>query len=88
MRQIAAIFRHNIGCEHSEPEASPVQATMSRLLNALKRLWRRKPEPQDPYHYSHVLAPVGRGPRGRSAAVALEEPRESKPTRAFGRWSN
>jgi hypothetical protein len=61
-----------------------VQATLTKLLSALKRLWRRDPEPQDPYHYSNVPAPRGRGPRARAAAVALEEPPEQSLVRAFG----
>lgn len=64
-----------------------MQGTLTRLMSALKRLWKRDPEPQDPYAYSHVRVPSGRGPRGRAAAVALEEP--SAPvmrwTNAFGR---
>ena len=63
-------------------------AIFSNLLGKLAKLWRRKPEPQDPHHYTHVLVPVGRGPRGRSASVALEEPPAPSLTRVFGRRSN
>jgi hypothetical protein len=65
-----------------------VQAIFSNLMGKLARLWRRKPEPQDPYHYTHVLAPIGRGPRSRSASVALEEPPEPKLIKALGRRWN
>ncbi len=64
-----------------------MQGTLTRLMSALKRLWNRNSEPQDPYAYSHVRAPSGPGPRGRAAAVALEEPPEAwlRWTNAFGR---
>ncbi len=63
-------------------------AILSQLLSKLKRLWRSNPEPQDPYAYSHVRVPVGRGPRGRAASVALEEPEEGSLVGAFGRQLN
>jgi len=41
------------------------------LLDALKRLFRRKPAaPGDPYAY--VTAPLRRGPKGRSGAAVAE----------------
>ncbi len=64
-----------------------MQGTLTRLMSALKRLWKRDPEAQDPNGYSHVRAPLSRGPRGRAAAVALEEPPATSMgwTNAFGR---
>ena len=44
------------------------------MLEFLKRLLRRKP-PSDPY--AHVMAPVSRGPKGRSGAAVAEIKDES-----------
>lgn len=41
-----------------------------RLLDALKRLFRRKPEPEDPYAYR--MAPLRRPPHGRSGSAVAE----------------
>jgi len=50
----------------------------------MQALLRRKPaEPEDPY--ARVRVPVRRGPPGRAAAVALEEPEETKRVNLFGR---
>jgi hypothetical protein len=59
-----------------------------RILPALRKfvqgLLRRGPaEPEDPY--ARVRVPVRRGPPGRAAAVALEEPEEVKRVNLFGR---
>jgi len=59
-----------------------------KILPALRRLartlLRRGPaEPEDPY--ARVRVPVRRGPPGRAAAVALEEPQEIKRLNLFGR---
>jgi hypothetical protein len=43
---------------------------LGRLLERLKRLFRPKPEPEDPYAYR--MAPVKRPPRGRSGAAVAE----------------
>ena len=41
------------------------------MLDLLKRLLRKKPtQPGDPYAY--VMAPVRRGPKGRSGAAVAE----------------
>jgi len=57
---------------------------LQALRQLMRRLLRRDPaEPQDPY--ARVQVPVRRGPGGRSSAVALEEPPETKLTNAFGR---
>ncbi|MGB0041996.1 MAG: hypothetical protein WCC78_07530 [Terriglobales bacterium] len=41
-----------------------------RLLQRLKLLFRRKPEPDDPYAY--VTAPLRRPPQSRSGAAVAE----------------
>lgn len=46
--------------------------SFEKALKAIRRWFRRKPDPQDPY--ARVRAPLKKGPGGRSAAVALEEP--------------
>ena len=43
---------------------------MRKLVDALKRLFRRKPEPEDPYAYR--TAPLRRPPHGRSGAAVAE----------------
>ena len=48
---------------------------LRRFLEKVRRLWRREPElPGDPYAYR--MAPVRRGPRGKSGAAAVAEPEE------------
>ncbi len=54
-----------------------------RLIRGLQTLFRKRPEPQDPYAY--VMAGLKRGPGGRSAAVALEEPVPQRVLNVFGR---
>ena len=51
-----------------KPGDSP--AFLRRLLERLQRLFRRKPEPEDPYAYR--MAPVKRPPRGRSGAAVAK----------------
>ncbi len=46
--------------------SSPFQ----RLLNRMKQMFRRKPEPEDPY--AHRMAPVKRPPQGRGGAAVAE----------------
>jgi hypothetical protein len=41
-----------------------------KLLNRLKHIFRKKPEPEDPYAYR--MAPVRRPPKGRSGAAVAE----------------
>jgi hypothetical protein len=43
---------------------------LQRLLDRFKRLFRRKPEPEDPYAY--VTAPLRRPPNSRSGAAVAE----------------
>ncbi len=51
---------------------------LQRLLDRLKRLFRRKPEPEpeDPYAYRAV--PVRRPPHGRSGTAVAELDDDSK----------
>jgi hypothetical protein len=46
---------------------------LQQMLERLKRMFRKKPEPEDPYAYR--TAPVRRPPKGRSGAAvaALDE---------------
>jgi len=46
------------------------QSGLRSLLDRLKSLFGRKPEPEDPYAYR--MAPVRRPPRGRSGAAVAE----------------
>jgi hypothetical protein len=58
---------------------------MSLAQKFIRRLrsWFRRAEPQDPY--AHVTAGLKRGPGGRSAAIALDEPKEQRVLNVFGR---
>ncbi len=60
-----------------------MRARLSQFWNRLSRLWRNKPEPQDPY--ASVGSPLRRGPSGRSGAIALAEPDPDQSTRALGK---
>ena len=52
-------------------KADGKQSRLKILIDFVKRLLRRKPaQPGDPYAY--VMAPVPRGPRGRSGAAVAE----------------
>ena len=55
---------------------SPNRAARFRnLLDRLRRSWKREPDfPADPY--ADRMAPVRRGPKGRSGAAAVAEPEE------------
>jgi hypothetical protein len=49
------------------------KSLLRSLLNRLRRLWKPEPGlPGDPYAYR--MAPVRRGPKGRSGAAAVAEP--------------
>lgn len=53
------------------PDAGEKRSRFELLVNFLKRLLGRKSaSPGDPYAY--VMAPVRRGPKGRSGAAAAE----------------
>lgn len=43
---------------------------LKQMLERLKRMFRKKPEPEDPYAYR--TAPVRRPPKGRSGAAVAE----------------
>lgn len=55
----------------------------SFTVNLARRLFK-SPPPERPF--AQVLAPVGRGPRPRSGAVALLEPREDQLTDLQAKW--
>jgi len=46
---------------------------IQKLLNKLKRIYRRKPEPEDPVDpHAYRTAPLKRPPHGRSGAAVAE----------------
>ena len=45
---------------------------LQKLLQRLRNLFRRKPEPEEPDPYAYTMAPVRRPPRGRSGATVAE----------------
>jgi hypothetical protein len=49
---------------------SDTRSRLQRFLDRLKRLFRRKPEPEDPYAYR--TAPLRRPPHTRSGAAVAE----------------
>ena len=54
---------------------NPNRNVLRKVLDRLRRLWKREPDfPADPYAYR--MAPVRRGPKGRSGAAAVAEPEE------------
>ncbi|MGA2456762.1 MAG: hypothetical protein ABSF85_04285 [Terriglobales bacterium] len=53
-----------------QPKRSKSFSYWRRLLERLKLLLRRKPEPEDPYAYR--TAPLRRPPHGRSGAAVAE----------------
>ena len=53
------------------------RSRLRRLLETIRRWWKREPEhPGDPFAYR--MAPVRRGPKGRSGAAAVAEPDEDR----------
>ena len=54
-----------------------------QIIRRVKSWFRKPTEPQDPHAY--VTAGLKRGPGGRSAAVALEEPEPRHKLSLFGR---
>ena len=55
--------------------AKASQSRLRRRFEKMRRLWRREPElPGDPFAYR--MAPVRRGPNGKSGAAAVAEPDE------------
>jgi hypothetical protein len=63
------------------PDASKQRSRFRAVLDFLRRLLGKPPQlPGDPYAYR--MAPVLRGPKGRSGAAAVLEP-EEESYRAF-----
>lgn len=66
------------------PDAEKEPSRFRVVLDFLRRLLRGKPQtpplPDDPY--ADRMAPLRRGPKGRSGAAAVAEPEED-PYRAF-----
>lgn len=63
------------------PDASEKPSRFKAVLDFLKRLLGKKPAPPgDPYAYA--MAPLPRGPKGRSGA-AVAEIEEEDPYRSF-----
>jgi|307.fasta_scaffold75963_2 hypothetical protein len=55
--------------------SKPSRSRLRRLLDRMLRWWKPEPESAgDPY--AHRMAPVRRGPKGRSGAAAVAEPEE------------
>jgi len=53
------------------PDAGRKRSSLRVVVDFLKRLLGRRPaSPGDPYAY--VMAPVGRGPKGRSGAAVAD----------------
>ena len=53
-----------------------------KIIQRIRSWFRRPSGPQDPYAY--VTAGLKRGPSGRSAAVALDEPEPARHVNLFG----
>ena len=62
--------RHQMWRHQNMKKESKSQSYLQRLLQRVRRLFRRKPEPEDPYAYT--MAPVRRPPHGRSGAAVAE----------------
>ncbi len=64
------------------------QSRLRHVLDRVRRWWKREPDiPADPFAYR--MAPLRRGPKGRSGAAAVAEPEEELRTsfafRFFGK---
>jgi hypothetical protein len=59
------------------PEGQKKRSLMKRLRDAIRRLLGKEPSapPGDPYAY--VMAPVKRGPKGRSGAAVADMDEDS-----------
>jgi hypothetical protein len=51
-------------------KAAKSSSNLQRLLERLRSMFRRKPEPEDPYSYR--MAPIRRPRPGRSGAAVAE----------------
>jgi hypothetical protein len=65
--------------------ASSLRFHLQRTLDRLRHWWKKEPDlPTDPF--AHRMAPVGRGPKGRSGAAVVAKPEElSTDVRAWRR---
>jgi hypothetical protein len=67
--------------------ASPSSSRFRRLLDRVRRWWKKEPDlPADPF--ANRMAPLRRGPKGRSGAAAIAEPDDESVTdvRARAFW--
>jgi len=54
------------------PDAERKPSTLKRIKEAIRRLLGRKPPSQPGDPYSYAMAPLRRGPKGRSGAAVAE----------------
>jgi hypothetical protein len=54
------------------PDAGSKHSRLRALLNSLRRLFGKKPPPTPGDPYAYRMAPLRRGPGGRSAAAVAE----------------
>jgi hypothetical protein len=53
----------------------PSRSSLRYFLDRVRRWWKKEPDiPGDPFAYR--MAPIRRGPKGRSGAAAVAEPDE------------
>ena len=64
------------------PHARRERSRLKALLDFVRRLMGNKPPQLPGYPYADRMAPVRRGPKGRSGAAAVAEP-EEESYRAF-----
>lgn len=64
------------------PDARKRRSRFKALLDSLRRLLGKKPPPLPEDPYADRMAPLRRGPKGRSGAAAVAEPEEDS-FRAF-----
>ena len=62
-------------------EARKERSRLTILLDALRRLLGKKPTPPEGDPYAYTMAPLRRGPKGRSGAAVAEV--EDDSYRAF-----
>jgi len=63
-------------------DAPDRKSLLRRLIDEVQRCWRRD-LPGDPHAYR--MAPVRRGPKGRSGAAAVAEPEDNSRSSYFTR---
>lgn len=54
------------------PDAGKERSRLRIVLDALRRLLGRKPAPPPADPYAYAMAPLRRGPKGRSGAAVAE----------------